>query len=806
MPPREADSAPEWAVFDGPFSLEQRQGFADTAVVGGLAQFVRRQCSALGGAAGDNGIHAACSDLTELFADYGALDPSERAQRIARAREILADMGAPQSQRPEPRPAVPRRSSTRRPERRPTRTVDDPVTVLWGVSEARARQLAGLGIYTVLDLLQHYPLRHEDRCEMVRLADLGEGDSATIKAIVDAAGETHRRGRFRLTTVPVRDEYGGVAELKWYGQDFRATQFDPETVVFATGTVRYFREMPQLDNPEVESAGNRDCLSAGRIVPLYGLTKGLYMPQMRRFAHTALRDYAHVAPEIIPEDIRSRRGLCASQFAIENIHFPRDEEALEEARHRITYEELFILQVQLARLRREAKAPETGITLQVKPEWLDDLRDALPFDLTNAQRRVIDDIAGDLTSPQPANRLLHGDVGSGKTAVAAWVVLAAARNGYQAAYMVPTEVLAEQQYRTLRDLLGPLNVEVALLVGGTRRKRELHERIAGGDVAVVVGTHAIIQESVEFDKLGLAIIDEQHRFGVRQRAALREKGYNPNIVVMTATPIPRTLALTVYGDFDISVLDELPPGRTLPSTRVLTMRQRTEAYDFVRQEIIAGRQAFVVCPLVEESESLDVQAASDLAQRMEREIFPDLRIGLVHGRMRTEEKDAVMHAFGRGHLDVLCATTVIEVGVNIPNASVMLVENAERFGLAQLHQLRGRVCRGEHESHCLLLVGARSRASRERVEVLARTNDGFEIAEEDLKVRGPGEFYGTRQHGLPDLKMASVLADTATLVEAREDALALIDTDPGLREPGHRALGERIKRRVDDRLRFVNVS
>ncbi|MGD8237286.1 MAG: ATP-dependent DNA helicase RecG [Armatimonadota bacterium] len=800
MPPRKADTAPGLVVLDGPLSLEQRQGYADTAVVGGLAAFVARQCSQVSEAQGDSGIRAACSDLTSLFADYGGLGPDERERRVAQAREILGGLGAA---------TVPRQGaapSTRRGRRRPSRSIDDPVTALWGVSEARARQLENLGIHTVLDLLQHYPLRHEDRRETDRIAELGEGQVATIKATVEAAGETHRRGRFRVTTVPVHDGLG-MAELKWYGQDFRATQFDPGTEVFASGTVRYYRGTPQLDNPEIESAASRHVLSAGRIVPIYGLTKGLYMPQMRRLAHTAVRDYARLVPDIVPEDIRERRGLCGARLAIESIHFPDDEEALEQARHRITYEELFILQVQLARLRREAKAPEHGVTLRVDDGWLGELQGVLPFALTRAQQRVIGEIGEDLASREPGNRLLHGDVGSGKTAVAAWALLAAARNGYQAAYMVPTEVLAEQQHRVVGELLGPLDVEVALLIGGMGRgKKQVQQRIADGKVPVVVGTHALIQEAVEYERLGLAIIDEQHRFGVVQRAALREKGYNPNVLVMTATPIPRTLALTVYGDFDISVLDELPPGRQPPVTRVLGMQDGSEAYEFVRQEVVRGRQAFIVCPLVEESERLEVRAAKEVAQRLEREVLPDLRIGLVHGRMSTDEKDDVMRAFGRGQLDVLCATTVIEVGVNIPNASVMLVENAERFGLAQLHQLRGRVCRGEHVSHCLLLVGTRSRGAWQRVEVLGKTNDGFEIAEEDLKVRGPGEFYGTRQHGLPDLKMASVLADTPTLVEAREDALALIEADPGLRKPGHRMLGERIKHRVEERLRLVSVS
>ncbi|MFQ6097005.1 MAG: ATP-dependent DNA helicase RecG, partial [Armatimonadota bacterium] len=561
---------------EGPLSLEERKGYKDDAVIGGLGPFMLRRTAELAADSHSDEFRARIRELGSLFRGYGAAERSQRAATVAQARRLIASLR--RALAAESGAAQPPR--TRHPPRPARPSLDDPVTVLWGVSEKRAEQLANLHIRTVRDLLQHYPVRHEDRREVVRIADLSQGQRAAIIGEVVGPGETERRRRVSVTKVEVRDDTG-VAYLTWFGQDFRATQFKPGTRIFAAGQVRFYGMAPHLQTPEVELVGRRDAINVGRIVPIYRLTKGLYMPQMRRIAHAALDRYADLVPEVLPPEVRERRGLCEAQFAVRNIHFPESPEALEQAKRRVTFEELFILQVQLARLRRDAKSAPHGVALQVRPEHLEQLKANLPFELTRAQERAIRDIGADLASPQPANRLLHGDVGSGKTVVAAWALLVAARNGCQAAFMAPTEILAEQHHRVLRELLSPLGVDVGLLIGGVARgKSELKRRLADGGLPVVVGTHALIQEGVEFANLGLAIIDEQHRFGVLQRAALREKGYSPNVIVMTATPIPRTLALTVYGDFDISVLDEMPAGRKPVTTHVLTMRQRPKAYDF----------------------------------------------------------------------------------------------------------------------------------------------------------------------------------------------------------------------------------
>jgi len=798
------DSSPDLSldVLTGPLNLEERKGYGDVAVHGGLGPLVERVAAAVAQTARSQHAQELVQELRTRFADYPTATPEQRAQAVARAREIIEAMSAEAAGLPA-QPAA--RPGPQPPQ--PSRGLSAPVTVVRGISTARADLLANLGIATVDDLLRHYPVRHEDRREITLVDELPEGRTASVVGEVEAEGKAIRRGSARLVKVPLRDQVGTVY-LTWFGQDFRATQFKPGTTLFASGMVKYYRGVPHLQTPECEIVGRGDPLHVGRLVPIYPLTKGLYMPQLRRMVHAAIQGFAHLVPEMLPADVVSRHNLCGAEYAIRNIHFPQDEEALAAARRRLTFEELFRLQLQLARIRYELKGEEAGVPLEVKPEYLERFGAALDFELTQAQRRAIAEIGEDLASSRPGNRLLHGDVGSGKTAVAAWALYVTGQNGYQGAFMAPTEILAEQHRRVLGGLLEPLGVEVALLIGGLRRGRsQLQRRIAAGEVPVVVGTHALIQEAVSFARLGLAVIDEQHRFGVEQRASLRAKGYHPNVLVMTATPIPRTLALTVYGDFDISVLDEMPPGRQQVVTEVLTMRQRRKAYDFVRQEVHEGKQAFIVCPLVEESDQLeDVRAATELARRLQKEVFPDLRVGLIHGRMAVDEKDDVMAAFRRGDLDVLCSTTVVEVGVDMPNASVMVVENAERFGLAQLHQLRGRVGRGQHLSHCLLLAGRKSSEAWERLEVLAQTTDGFKIAEADLRLRGPGEFYGTRQHGLPDLKMADIMADTPALVRARQEAFELIERDPNLSQPEHALLRQDLESRLGELPTRVEVS
>jgi ATP-dependent DNA helicase RecG len=545
----------------------------------------------------------------------------------------------------------------------------------------------------------------------------------------------------------------------------------------------------------------------GRIVPVYGLTEGLPQRPMRVLLHTAVELAAAEAPEPLPEAVRLRHELPAAAEAYRAIHFPETAEDAEAARRRFVFEDFLLLQVGLA-LRRRREALRPGHVIAPPGRLVERLLAALPFALTAAQRRVWEEIRADLARPAPMNRLLQGDVGSGKTIVAVMALLTAVEAGFQAALMAPTEILAEQHLGTVRALLEPLGVPVALLTAGQKGKvREAAlAAVQGGAAPVALGTHALIEEGVAFRRLGLAVVDEQHRFGVLQRASLRAKGQHPDVLVMTATPIPRSLALTLYGDLDVSVLDELPPGRQRITTAWRTEPKRREIYEFIRGELAAGRQAYVVYPLVEESETADLKAATAMAGRLSTEVFPEFRVGLIHGRMGIEAKDTVMRAFKAGEIHVLAATTVIEVGIDVPNATVMLVEHAERFGLAQLHQLRGRVGRGSGRSYCILLASAHpSDEGRQRLEAMVETQDGFRIAEADLQIRGPGEFFGTRQAGLPEFRAANLLTDGRLLETARQEALSLIAEDPGLRRPAHRVLREALVARWQDGLDLSSV-
>jgi len=511
--------------------------------------------------------------------------------------------------------------------------------------------------------------------------------------------------------------------------------------------------------------------------------------------HRTVEYWAPRLPDHLPPSLREEYGLVDLGTALRQAHFPDDRKALEKARYRLAFDELFVFQIGILR-QRQLWRSAPGRQLPVDPSMLEALLQSLPFSLTGAQRRALEHIVADLSSPHPMNRLLQGDVGSGKTVVAAVAMALAVAAGAQAAMMAPTEILAEQHYRTLSALFARFPgrpIQVRLLTGSvTGAEREaIYAGLADGSVDVAVGTHALIQESVNFQNLALVVIDEQHRFGVRQRAALRQKGYNPHLLVMTATPIPRSLQLTIWGHLDVSVIDEMPPGRQPITTRVIMPRERERAYAFVRSQVAKGRQAFIICPLVEESEKIEAKAAVEEYERLRRDVFPDLRLGLLHGRMKGEEKDAVMSAFARGELDILVATSVVEVGIDVPNATVMLVEGAERFGLAQLHQFRGRVGRGEHPSYCLLVAESASAEAEERLRAVESTTDGFVLAQKDLELRGPGEFLGTRQSGLPDLKMASI-ADLRLLERVREAAGRLLETDPALQKPEHRLLARRV--------------
>lgn len=672
-------------------------------------------------------------------------------------------------------------------------TQNDPlarsVQYLKGVGPARAKAFQKMKIYTIGDLLEHLPRRYADYSNFKPIARTTQGEIETISGVVTGVFEQRPRKGLVITRVAISDGHGTAFAI-WFNQPYMEKVLPVGTRVIFSGRVdRRFGQI-QIDKPEFEVVEEgSDPIHVGRIVPVHPGTGDLNPRAIRSVVKLAVDQFAHLVPEILPESIRHRRNLIPAAQARAGIHFPADEAGLERARRRLVFEELFILQLGLALLKRRFQTDLRGIPHGPDGDLSKRFESSLPFRMTGAQRRALAQIKADMESDRPMNRLVQGDVGSGKTVVAMAALVKAVENGYQGALMAPTEILAEQHYLNLRRMLEPLGISVVLVIGSqTRKEREQTlALVASGQARVVVGTHALIQDEVQFQRLSLAITDEQHRFGVRQRARLQGKGESPHVLVMTATPIPRTLALTLYGDLDFSVMDELPPGRKPILTYWVEEGRRRRAYEFVRKQIEEGRQAYVVCPLVEESEKLEAEAATQWAEKLRKE-FPGLAIGLLHGRMKTEEKDQVMAGFRSGKTQLLVATTVIEVGVDVPNATIMVIEGAERFGLAQLHQLRGRVGRGAHQSYCILVSSPRTDEGRERMQIMQRTSDGFVIAEEDLRLRGPGEFFGTRQHGLPDLKVANPLRDMAILEEAREEALALVERDPGLKDPEHLGL------------------
>lgn len=679
-----------------------------------------------------------------------------------------------------------------------------------GVGERLAKILGRMGIFTARDLLAHYPNRHEDRTHLCRISELKPGVAVTIRGKVLVADNVRTpKSQMLLTKVAISDDSGSVS-LVWFNQWYLKNKFIQllGKDIIAYGAPQFGARGIEIANPEWEEVDDRaDPLSSNRIVPIYPLTDGLFQGTIRKILYQSLDKYLPMVQEILPAEILDTRDLIDQACAVKNIHFPESKEAYEAARYRLVYEEFFLLQLALALRKQNFAASEPGIAFNVTPDCTREFYDSLPFSLTNAQKHVIDDIARDMGRPTAMNRLLQGDVGSGKTVVAVAAMMIAIHNGYQAAIMAPTEILAEQHHMVFSRLLKGMGIEPVLLTRsiGAAGKRKARELISSGKAQIAIGTHALIQGDVEFNRLGLAVIDEQHRFGVLQRAALRDKGWNPDVLVMTATPIPRTLALTVYGDLDLSVIDEMPPGRKPIRTHWKAGDQRDQVYGGIRQLINQGRQVYIVCPLIEESEKLQAKAATELAERLKSDVFPDLNLELLHGQMKTAEKENIMRRFRDGETHILVSTTVIEVGVDVPNACVMVVEDAERFGLAQLHQLRGRVGRGDRQSFCILIADPRTDEGRERLNVMIRTVNGFEIAEEDLRIRGPGEFYGTRQSGIPSLRIANILRDVDILERSREDAFALVKTDPRLAAPRYARLRTEVVRRFES-YELVSVS
>ena len=672
-----------------------------------------------------------------------------------------------------------------------------------GVGEARAKAMAKLGITTLNDLVTFFPRAYEDRTVIKPIAMAVPDETVCIRAMAAAAPRlSHVRKGLDLVRLRVVDE-GGAIDITFFNQSFVKDAIKPgETYIFygkISGTPRRL----EMTNPVFEKETSHNV--TGRIIPIYRLTSGVSQNIMANAVRQGLEACGELMPDYLPEAVRESGKLAQARFAYENIHFPQSFEVLEIARRRLIFEELFIVSAAMGVIRKK-RVVKTGRGL--KDADLNDFYGALPFALTGAQRRAVTEAVSDMKSVTPMNRLVQGDVGSGKTVVAAACCWFAYKSGCQAAFMAPTEILAEQHFKSLSQLLEPLGIRVGLLTGSMtpKQKRTVQGQLRLGELDVVIGTHALLSEGVEFFDLALVITDEQHRFGVAQRSALTSKGDSPHVLVMSATPIPRTLALIIYGDLDVSIIDELPPGRRKVDTYTANEEMRERIYSFMRKLIGEGRQVYVVCPMVEESETADedLKSAQEYAQRLKGEVFPDLRVALLHGRMKAKEKESVMSAFSAGETDILVATTVIEVGVDVPNAALIVVENADRFGLSQLHQLRGRVGRGQHQSYCVLFEGAGGEVSRERLKIMCRTGDGFKISEEDLRLRGPGDFFGSRQHGLPELRIASLAADMDVLTSAQAAAADVLREDPELLSGDNRALKERIDALFELRANTLN--
>jgi ATP-dependent DNA helicase RecG len=682
-----------------------------------------------------------------------------------------------------------------------------PLQYLKGVGPERAKLLARKSLTTVEDALFFLPIRHEDRTRLTPLRAIQVGQVVTCAGTV-AGISPPPPGRARAPLVLLlRDASGyGTATLFGRGWLTRVLQRGQRLILHGKGARFKDKVTLQVQDWELESDEDEP-IHAGALVPVYSSTEGLPQRALRSLQWRLVEAHAGDVVETLPDALRRRRDLPGLSESIRSVHFPPSEAQRQTARRRLAFEDFLLLQLGLAILRARTTRAR-GIPMSPPGALVGRLRAALPWPLTGAQDRVWEQIRRDMAAPYPMHRLLQGDVGSGKTIVAAMAVLTAVEAGHQAAVMAPTEILAEQHFMTLSSLLEPLGVPVALLTSAvkTRERASRRAALAAGEVGCAIGTHALVQERVEFRRLGLVVVDEQHRFGVAQRARLKAKGEHPDVLVMTATPIPRTLALTVYGDLDVSVLDELPPGRRPVVTVARTEGRRPQIYAFLREQVAAGRQIYVVYPLIEESEAIDLKAATDMAARLQKEVFPDLRVGLLHGRLPFEDKESIMGRFKGGEIHVLVSTTVIEVGIDVPNASVMLIEHAERFGLSQLHQLRGRVGRGPWKSYCILLTaGKLGEEAERRVQALTETNDGFRIAETDLQLRGPGEFFGTRQSGLPEFRVGDLVRDAALLEEARRDALAIVAADPELRAAEHRGLRAALLARWRGKLALASV-
>ncbi|MAQ53828.1 MAG: ATP-dependent DNA helicase RecG [Chloroflexi bacterium] len=811
--------APSWAgAFQNILNIEESHGFDNKAVMGGLDKFLARWSE-------DMAAQAAGNEGFLLKESYDSMSAAVREDWVAQWREALGGPPNP-NKPPKPDPAAQKKKTAAK--KKPAYkappdevTVDAPVNRLRGVDTKLTARLKRLDVETIRDLLYLFPRRHEDYSTAVKISELSPGEECTVVATIWEAREVAKgpKGGRRDTEAVLSDETGNLKVI-WFGQRYLARSLKPGSQIAISGKASVFRGQLVFENPEHEMLdASGSGAHTGRLVPIYPLTEGLTRRNMRRLTWQTVQNWVGGLEDALPDDILARTELMPLLDAVYQAHYPKEMETWELARRRLAFDELFTLQLAVLARRRMQHDNIKGIEIIAPANVIDGFYQTLPFPLTKAQRRCIQEIEADFRAgTPPMSRLLQGEVGSGKTVVALSALLSAAAAGYQGAMMVPTEVLAEQHFQSIGNLLSGLArpvqephllsvyldhmdrpVSIGLLTGSSRApvKRELTKMAADGTLDILVGTQALIQEGISLPRLALAVADEQHRFGVIQRSALQERGQdNPHTLIMSATPIPRTLSLTLFGDLDISTIDEMPAGRQEVATRRLEPEQRDTAYGFIRRQVEEGRQAFVVCPLVDESETIESKAATEEYQRLSQDIFPDLSLGLLHGRMPGKEKDKVMRQFRDGELDILVSTPVVEVGIDVANATVMMIDGADRFGLAQLHQFRGRVGRGEHKGYCILMSDTVSETAKERLSALARIQDGFKLAEVDLELRGPGDFFGTRQSGLPSLKMAH-LTDLELLEMARNEATKLMEDDPDLKQPDHAGIAAQVARFVD---------
>lgn len=677
--------------------------------------------------------------------------------------------------------------------------INESIQYVKGIGPKKAEKLNKLGIYTIKDLLYYFPRQFEDRSIIKKIAQLEDEEKVTVKALItNIESYTPKKG-MTITRIDVKDDTG-FAKLTFFNREYIKNTFRVGDSILAFGKVKKNGRFVELNSCELEylSASPKNI---GKLVPVYPLSYGVTNKDIMNTVRMVFESKDIKIPEYMPEYILKKYRLCGIEYAIKNIHFPKDKESLKIALYRLIFEELLVLQLGLF-MYKGGSSDEKGILFK-RNQRLDEVLKSLPFSLTRAQNRALNEIIDDMCSEKVMNRLVQGDVGSGKTVVALLALAECVFNGYQGAIMAPTEILAQQHYESFTETFEDIGINVELLTGSVTKKQKegILQRARDGEIDILIGTHALIEDNVEFKNIGLVITDEQHRFGVRQRGKLSSKGESPDILVMTATPIPRTLALILYGDLDISIIDELPPGRQPIETIAVEKKKRDKVYNsLVRREVDKGRQVYIVCPLVEESETLDITSATETAEEIKRDFFPDLRVGLLHGKMKPSEKDAIMTAFKNHELDILVSTTVIEVGVNVPNSTLMIIENAERFGLAQLHQLRGRVGRGKHQSYCVLIYGSNSEVCRKRMSIMEETNDGFKISEKDLEIRGPGEFFGTMQHGVPELKVANLFKHMKILKTVQQEARIIIGEDSTLDFKEYRGLKREIESKFKDKI------